>query len=162
MSASIGFYIVKSWLRHMTLEMHSMCIRLRRFILHSEYGKMPAHNFLIGRNQPTVRPSEVKTPVTHCGVMVSGKCEWCHRSSPAFLSCLTVVFSADTESRSKKQRAAHKQKQKVNSLNHSRYIGQASLTYILTTCHPASLAEEVTWAPLPPAFWELYKRNKQN
>ena len=58
----------------------------------------------------------------------------------------------DTESRSKKQRTAHEQQQKVNSLNHSRYVGQASLTYILTTCHPASLAEEVTWAPLPPAF----------
>ena len=57
MAASIGFYSVKSWLRHMTLEMHSKCIRLRRFILHSEYGKMPAHDFLIGRNQPTVRPS---------------------------------------------------------------------------------------------------------
>ena len=56
MAASIGFYSVKSWLRHMTLEMHSKCIRLRRFILHSEYGKMPAHDFLIGRNQPTVRP----------------------------------------------------------------------------------------------------------
>ena len=57
MAASIGFYSVKSWLRHMTLEMHSKWIRLRRFILHSEYGKMPAHDFLIGRNQPTVRPS---------------------------------------------------------------------------------------------------------
>ena len=62
MAASIGFYSVKSWLRHMTLEMHSKCIRLRRFILHSEYGKMPAHDFLIGRNQPTVRPSQVKHP----------------------------------------------------------------------------------------------------
>ena len=41
-------------LRLMTLEMHSECIRLRSFILHSEYGKMPAHDFLIGRNQPTV------------------------------------------------------------------------------------------------------------
>ena len=60
--------------------------------------------------------------------------------------------ATDTESRSKKQRTAHEQKQKVNSLNHSRYVGQASLTYTLTTCHPASLAEEVTWAPLPPAF----------
>ena len=62
MAALIGFYSVKSWLRHMTLEMHSKCIRLRRFILHSEYGKMPAHDFLIGRNQPTVRPSQVKHP----------------------------------------------------------------------------------------------------
>ena len=62
MAALIGFYSVKSWLRHKTLEMHSKCIRLRRFILHSEYGKMPAHDFLIGRNQPTVRPSQVKHP----------------------------------------------------------------------------------------------------
>ena len=60
-------------------------------------------------------------------------------------------ISADTDSRSKKQRTAHKQKQKVNSLNHSRYVDQASLIYILTTCHSASLAEEVTWVPLPPA-----------
>ena len=60
--------------------------------------------------------------------------------------------ATDTESRSKKQRTAHEQEQKVNSLNHSRYVGQASLTYILTTCHPALLAEEVTWAPLSPAL----------
>ena len=46
----------------MTLEMHSKCIRLQSFNLHSEYGKMPAHNFLIGRNQPTVRPSQVNHP----------------------------------------------------------------------------------------------------
>ena len=56
----------------MTLEMHSECIRLRRSILHSTYGKMPAHHFLIGRNQPIQHP-------WHCGVMVSGICEWCHR-----------------------------------------------------------------------------------
>ena len=62
MAASIGFYYVKSWLRLMTLEMHSECIRLRKFILLSEYGKMPAHDFLIGRNQPTVWPSQVQHP----------------------------------------------------------------------------------------------------
>ena len=145
----------------MTLEMHSKCIRLRRFILHSEYGKMPAHDFLIGRNQPTVRPSQVKHPGHTVG-------KWWVES----VNDVIVVawfpelpgsrFSADTDSRSKKQRTAHKQKQKVNSWNYSRYVDQASLIYILTTCHPASLAEKVTWGISAPCFWELYKRNKQN
>ena len=34
----------------------------------------------------------------------------------------------------------------------SRSGDQASLIYILTTCHSAPLAEEVTWAPLPPSI----------
>ena len=78
MAASIGFYSVKSWLRHMTLEMHSKCIRLRRFILHSEYGKMPAHDFLIGLKPTDGATNLGQTPRTHCGVMASKKCEGCH------------------------------------------------------------------------------------
>ena len=35
-----------------------------------------------------------------------------------------------------------------------RYVDQASLIHILVECHSASLAEEVTWAPLPPALIE--------
>ena len=30
-----------------------------------------------------------------------------------------------------------------------RYVIQASLNHILATCHPASLAEGVTWASAP-------------
>ena len=41
--------------------------------------------------------------------------------------------------------------------NICRYVNQASLIYILATCHPASLAEEMTWAPLPPAKINLVK-----
>ena len=62
-----------------------------------------------------------------------------------------IAFSSlttETESPKNKQRTAHEQEQKVNSFNHSRYVDQASLIYILAACHSASLAEEVTWAPL--------------
>ena len=109
-----GFYRVKSWLRLRTLEMHSKCIRLRRFILHSEYGKMPAHDFLIGRNQPTVRPIQVKHPIHTVGY-------WPVKSVNDgivfawFPELPGSMMSADTESRVKKQRTAHKQEQKVNS-----------------------------------------------
>ena len=93
----------------MTLEMHSECIQLRRFSLHSEYGKMPAHDFLIGRNQPTVRPSQVQRPMTHCGVMASWNCEGFHRRRlMSWVTCHrkqveNVTFEAVTSGKSKFQ-----------------------------------------------------------
>ena len=95
-----------------------------------------------------VHTHRVHTQYTHCGVMVIKSVN----DVIVFAWLPGSRISADPDSRSKKQRTAHKQEQKVNSWNYSRYVDQASLTYILTTCHPASLAEEVTWAPLPPAF----------
>ena len=74
-----------------------------------------------------------------------------------------IAFSSlttETESPKNKQRTAHEQEQKVSGFNHSRYVDQASLIYILAACHSASLAEEVTWAPLPPA-WRKYHENTE-
>ena len=78
LAASIGFYSVKSWLRHMTLEMHSKCIRASE--IHTPLGiRENARSWLFDWSKPTDGATKLgQTPRTHCGVMASKKCEWCH------------------------------------------------------------------------------------
>ena len=108
MAASIWFYGVKSWLRHMTLEMHSDCIRLRGFSLH--WIRENARSWFSDWSKPTDGATKSgPTPMTHCGVMVGGNCEGCHRRRlMSWVTCHrkqveNVTFEAVTSGKSKFQ-----------------------------------------------------------
>ena len=78
MAASIGFYSVKSWLRHNdawnALEVHTASE------IHTPLGiRENARSWLFDWSKPTDGATKLgQTPRTHCGVMASKKCEWCH------------------------------------------------------------------------------------
>ena len=68
-----AIWLLQSWLYYIESGLRQKgrltCIRsahgfrdISQPMLTFEYGKMPAHRFLIGRNQPAVRPSQVKHP----------------------------------------------------------------------------------------------------
>ena len=102
----------------MTLEMHSDCIRLRGFSLH--WIRENARSWFSDWSKPTDGATKSgPTPMTHCGVMVSGNCEGCHRRRlMSWVTCHrkqveNVTFEAVTSGKSKFQTV----EKYLNSLN---------------------------------------------